>query len=80
MATWLPWVLATPWIISLARRYPFIRGTTLRTVAVHLAAFATIAAVAEAWTATLQVLFNPWGYGGHPSSGIPGARHSSITC
>jgi hypothetical protein len=61
MATWLPWVLATPWIIGLARRHPFIRGTTLRTVAVHVAAFATIGAVAEAWTATLQVLFNPWG-------------------
>lgn len=61
MATWLPWALATPWIIGLARRYPFIRGTTLRTVAVHVAAFATIGAVAEGWTATLQVLFNPWG-------------------
>ena len=61
MATWLPWALATPWIIGLARRHPFIRGTTLRTIAIHLAAFATIGAVAEAWTATLQVLFNPWG-------------------
>jgi len=61
MATWLPWALATPWIIGLARRHPFIRGKTLRTVAVHMAAFATIGAVAEAWTATLQVLFNPWG-------------------
>ena len=62
MATWLPWALATPWIISLARRYPFVRGPTLRAVAVHLAAFITIGAVAEGWTATLQVLFNPWGY------------------
>ena len=62
MATWLPWALATPWIVGLARRHPFIRGTTARSVAVHVAAFATIGAVAEAWTATLQVLFNPWGY------------------
>src|SRR5687768_1369789 len=62
MATWLPWALATPWIIGLARRHPFVRGTTLRTVAVHVGAFATIAVVAEAWTATLQVLFNPWNY------------------
>jgi two-component system, LytTR family, sensor kinase len=61
MATWLPWVLATPWIIGLARRYPFIRGPTLRTVAIHVAAFITIGAIAEGWTATLQVLFNPWG-------------------
>jgi len=62
MATWLPWALATPWIIRLARQYPFVRGPTLRAVAVHLAAFITISAVAEGWTATLQVLFNPWGY------------------
>jgi hypothetical protein len=62
MATWLPWALATPWIIGLARRHPFIRGMALRAVAVHVAAFATIGAIAEAWTATLQVLFNPWNY------------------
>ena len=61
MATWLPWVAATPWIMGLARRYPFIRGMTLRSIAVHVAAFLTIAAVAEGWTAALQVLFNPWG-------------------
>jgi len=61
LATWLPWALATPFIIGLARRYPIIRGTTARTVVVHLAAFASISMVAEAWSATLQVLFNPWG-------------------
>jgi hypothetical protein len=61
LATWLPWALATPWVISLARRYPIIRGTTVRTVTAHLAAFITISVVAEAWSATLQVLFNPWG-------------------
>ena len=60
LATWLPWALATPWVISLARRYPIIRPT-LQTVAVHLAVFATISVVAEAWSALLQVLFNPWG-------------------
>jgi two-component system, LytTR family, sensor kinase len=61
LATWLPWALATPWIISLARRYPIIRDTTVRTVAVHLAAFASISVVTEAWSALLQVIFNPWG-------------------
>jgi two-component system LytT family sensor kinase len=61
LATWLPWALATPWIINLARRYPVVRGTTLRTVVMHLVAFLSISAVAEAWSATLQVLFNPWG-------------------
>jgi signal transduction histidine kinase len=61
LATWLPWALATPLVIGLARRYPIIRGTTVRTIAVHLATFATISAVAEVWSAALQVLFNPWG-------------------
>jgi two-component system LytT family sensor kinase len=61
LATWLPWALATPWIISLTRRYRIHRGMGVRTIIVHLAAFATISAVAEAWSALLQVLFNPWG-------------------
>lgn len=61
LATWLPWALATPLVISLARRYPINRGATVPTMVVHLAAFATVSAVAEAWSAVLQVLFNPWG-------------------
>ncbi len=61
LATWLPWALATPFIIDLARRYPIVRGTTVRALLVHLAAFAILSMIAEAWSATLQVLFNPWG-------------------
>jgi two-component system, LytTR family, sensor kinase len=61
LATWLPWALATPWIIGLARRYPIARSATLRTLAVHLTSFVTISVATEAWSATLQVLFNPWG-------------------
>lgn len=61
LATWLPWALATPWVIHLARRYTIIKDTTVRAVAVHLAAFLAISVVAEAWSAVLQVLFNPWG-------------------
>jgi two-component system, LytTR family, sensor kinase len=60
-ATWLPWALATPMVVSLARRFPIMRGTTLRAVVVHLAAFVGISAIAEVWSAALQVLFNPWG-------------------
>jgi LytS/YehU family sensor histidine kinase len=44
----------------LARRYPIIRDISVRTLAVHLAAYAAVSAVAEAWSAWLQVLFNPW--------------------
>jgi two-component system, LytTR family, sensor kinase len=61
LASWIPWALATPLVIRLARRYPMVRGMNLRTTGVHLTAFAVISAVAEAWSAVLQVLFNPWG-------------------
>jgi two-component system LytT family sensor kinase len=61
LVSWLPWALATPLVIRLARRHPVVRGMSIRTVAVHLAAFAAISALAEVWSAVLHVLFNPWG-------------------
>lgn len=61
LASWLPWALATSCVVGLARRYPVARGISVRALAVHLAAFATISALSEAWSAWLQVLFNPWG-------------------
>jgi two-component system, LytTR family, sensor kinase len=61
LVSWLPWVLTTPLIVRLARQHPIVGGVSVRTVGVHLAAFAAISAVAEAWSAMLQVIFNPWG-------------------
>jgi two-component system, LytTR family, sensor kinase len=61
LAGWLPWALVTPLVIRLARGYPMFRGLSIRSVAVHVAAFTTISVAAEAWSALLQVLFNPWG-------------------
>jgi hypothetical protein len=60
-AIWLPWALATPSIVGLARRHPIVRDASLRTFTVHAAALAIVSAVTEAWSAGLQVLFNPWG-------------------
>jgi two-component sensor histidine kinase len=60
-ASWLPWALATPLVVGLARRYPLARGMSTRAFIVHLTSFAAISALAEGWSATLQVLFNPWG-------------------
>jgi signal transduction histidine kinase len=60
LALWLPWALATPFIGHLARRYRITRGAAIRAVAVHLAAFISITVVTEAWSALLQVIFNPW--------------------
>ena len=67
LVSWLPWVLATPFVIRLAERHAIFRGTTTRTAVVHLAAFATISLVAEAWFSVLQTLFNPWGYPERPT-------------
>jgi sensor histidine kinase YesM len=60
LVSWLPWVLATPLVIHLARRYPIVSGISVRTVSVHLAAFVLISAVAESWSTLLLMLFNPW--------------------
>jgi two-component system, LytTR family, sensor kinase len=60
-AIWIPWALATPSIVGLARRYPIVRDASVRTITVHLAALAILSVVTEAWSAWLQVLFNPWG-------------------
>jgi two-component sensor histidine kinase len=60
LVSWLPWALATPLIIRLARRYPVARGMSVRTVGVHLAAFVIVSALAESWSAVLQMLVNPW--------------------
>jgi len=59
-AGWLPWLLATPFVIALARRYPIQRGPTVRGVAAHLLTWIVISTTVGAWWAGLQVLFNPW--------------------
>jgi two-component system, LytTR family, sensor kinase len=60
LASWLPWALATPFVIGLARKYPIGRGVKLGAVAVHLAALAAITAVSETWYAALLIRFNPF--------------------
>ena len=66
-ASWLPWALATPSIIELARRRPIVRDAILQRTAVHLAALAAIGTIAEAWSAWLRVAFNPWHHDQPPS-------------
>ena len=58
--SWLPWMLATPLIVELARRWPVARGTVVKAAITHLTAFAVVSTVAEAWSSMLQVIFNPW--------------------
>ena len=58
--SWLPWALATPFVIELARRWPIVRGTIFKAMSLHLAAFFAISVTAEGWSALLRVIFNPW--------------------
>jgi two-component system LytT family sensor kinase len=67
LASWIPWVLATPLVIGLARRYELLRSMTFQAAAVHLVAFATITLAAQTWFAVLQVVFNPWNYPRQPT-------------
>ena len=61
LVSWLPWALATPLVIRLARRYPLARGTRVRALGVHLAAFTLVSALTWTWSTVLVMLFNPWG-------------------
>ncbi len=62
VAAWLPWALATPFVIKLARRHPITPAPTARGIAAHLMALLAITVAAEAWSAALQMLFNPWSH------------------
>jgi two-component system LytT family sensor kinase len=61
LISWLPWVLATPFLIRLARHYPLVRRLSMRAVGVHLAAFALVSGLTWSWSTVLLMLFNPWG-------------------
>ena len=76
LVSWLPWMLATPLIISLARRYPIFPRPSLRALIFHVSVFAVVGLAAEAWFAALQVLFNPWDNG--QASTFAGAWRSSL--
>jgi two-component system, LytTR family, sensor kinase len=65
--SWLPWALATPFIIILARRFAFTRDRIVLAVGVHLATLIIVSLIASAWFAALQMLFNPWRLPQHPT-------------
>jgi hypothetical protein len=67
LVSWLPWALATPLVVALARRHPVLHAPTWRAVVAHVGAFAVLSIVTESWSAWLQVLFNPWGNRQWPS-------------
>jgi hypothetical protein len=58
--SWLPWVVATPLVLRLARRNPPAQWRRLSTWAVHLAACGCIGIVYAAWVALWEESLNPW--------------------
>lgn len=62
LAGWLPWALATPFVIRLARRRPIIPAPTIRGTSAHLITLFAVTMIAEGWSATLHMLFNPWAH------------------
>jgi two-component system LytT family sensor kinase len=57
---WLPWSLATPVVLALARQFPPRGPHALRAWFVHLGACACIAIAFAAWSAWLEILLNPY--------------------
>ncbi len=57
---WLPWVLATPGVLFLGRRYPPTKMRPVFGWGLHLAACAGIGLMFAAWIAGLDAMLNPW--------------------
>ena len=60
LVEWLPWALATPFVLRLGRRFPPTQLRPLSTWVRHLAACLAIDLVFSTWSATLEKLTNPY--------------------
>jgi two-component system, LytTR family, sensor kinase len=63
---WLPWAIATPFLVKLERKYP--KWNRLPTWGVHIAACAGLGLISAAWTALMEVMLNPWALSPRPGS------------
>ena len=68
VASWLPWALATPVVMSLARRHPLFRTPTARGLLWHAGMLAAISLAAAAWYALFEFELNPWALAAPPDS------------
>jgi len=60
--SFLPWFVATPFVLRLGRRYPPTQLRPLSTWFVHLIACFIVGAVYSMWTAGFQHALNPYAY------------------
>lgn len=63
---WLFWVLLTPGVIALGRRFPLERGSLARSVPVHAAAAVAFATIHLAWWLTWTQRVSPYAIEGRP--------------
>src|SRR5947209_1999729 len=73
--SWLPWMLATPLVLRLARRYPLALWRNIATWTAHLCACGTIGVVYAAWVAEWEELLNPWALNPGPDPFLELWRH-----
>ena len=60
LLSWLPWAVATPFVLRLGRRYPPAQWSRFSTWGAHISACAAIGLVYAAWVAGMEKLLNPW--------------------
>lgn len=60
LLSWLPWAVAAPLVLRLARDYPLFRGSSLGAWARHAGACLTIGVGAALWDAGIQTWLNPY--------------------
>src|ERR1700744_6622862 len=64
--SWLPWALATPLLMRLARRFPLAKRGAIVTWLGHIGGCAAMALATAAWLACLYFLLNPFAYAAGP--------------
>jgi hypothetical protein len=57
---WVPWALATPFVLWLGRRFPPVKLRPVSTWLAHFAACATVGLTFAAWMAWMDFAFNPY--------------------
>jgi two-component system, LytTR family, sensor kinase len=65
---WLPWAIATSFLIRLGRKYSLSKWNRLSTWGMHIAACAGLGLISAAWTAWMEVMLNPWALSPRPDS------------
>lgn len=66
--SWLPWMLATPLVMHLGRRYPLAEWKRITNWAAHLFACVGIGFVSEGWLSAWEEWLNPWALASAPHS------------